>query len=129
MQPTSTMLTRRALKNPKQIKNEKDVLRNYHSDISSTLNVCAETLKSFTGMLFQRKIIDRQTRISVDRQGGLAGAGVPLDHIDMKVDQRPKLLYVVLEEMASEENLRHIVKKIKGESDSEDEEIVPSDSM
>ena len=129
MQPTYTMLTRRALKNPKQIKNEKDILRNYHSDISSTLNVSTETLKSFTGKMFQRKIIDRQTRISVDRQGGLAGASVLLDHIDMKVTQKPKLLYVVLEEMESEETLRHIVKKIKGESDSEDEERVSGDSM
>ena len=117
------------MKNPKQIKNEKDVLRNYHSDISSTLNICAETLKSFTGKMFQRKIIDRQTRISVDRQGGLAGASVLLDHIDMKVSQRPKLLYVVLEEMESEETLRHIVKKIKGESDSEDEETAASEHM
>ena len=88
------------------------------------MNISPETLKSFTGKLFAKKIIDQQTRLSVDRTGGQDGASTLLDHVGMKVEQKPKLLNVVLEVMESEENLRYIVKEIKGESDSEDEKIV-----
>ena len=93
------------------------------------MNISPETLKSFAGKLFTKRIIDQQTRLSVDRTGGQSGASTLLDHIEMKVEQSPKFLNVVLGIMESEANLRDIVKKIKGESDSEDEETVPSDSM
>ena len=125
--PTSTKLTRRTPKKSKSI--TKDVLRDYHSVICTRLNISPEMLKSFSGKLFTKRIIDQTTRLSVDRTGGQSGASILLDHIAMKVEQSPKLLNVVLEIMESEDNLRDIVKKIKGESDSEDEEIVQGDSM
>ena len=125
LQPAS-IITRRAPKNHKPI--QKDVLRDYHSEICSTLNVCADTLQSFALKLFAQKIIDRSTKLSVERKGGQSGASVLLDHVELKVEQKPKLLNVVLEIMESEENLCYIAKEIKGESDS-DEETVPSDSM
>ena len=120
--PTSTTLTRRTPKKSKSI--TKDVLRDYHSVICTRLNISPEMLKSFSGKLFTKRIIDQTTRLSVDRTGGQSGASTLLDHIAMKVEQSPKLLNVVLGVMESEDNLRDIVKKIKGESDSEDEERV-----
>ena len=122
--PISTTFTRRTLKHSQPIK--KDVLRYYHSDICTRLNVSPETLKSFSGKLFSKGIIDTTTRLSVDRTGGQSGTRTLLDYIEMRVEQKPKLLNVVLELMESEDNLCDVAKEIKGEGDKE---YVISDTM
>ena len=99
----------------KSRQNDPDVLREYHGEISDVLNVSKDSLLSFTQKLFAVKIIDRDTKISVTRTGGKEGAGILLDHIEMKVEQNPDCLHLVLEIMENDEYLRHIVKKIKGE--------------
>ena len=125
--PISTTLTRRTLKHSKPIK--KDALRDHHSEICTRLNISPETLNSFAGKLYAKGIIDQQTRLLVDRTGGQSGTRTLLDYIEMRVEQKPKLINVVLELMESEDNLCDIAKEIKGESDTEDEETVPSHSM
>ena len=84
------------------------------------LNVSKDSLLSFTQELFGAKIIDRNTKISVTRTGGKEGAGILLDHIEIKVEQNPDCLHVVLELMENDEYLCHIVKKIKGEYEGEE---------
>ena len=91
------------------------MLREYHGEICDVLNVSKDSLLSFTQKLFAVNIIDRDTKISVTRTGGKEGASILLDHIEMKVEQNPDCLHVVLEIMENNEYLRHIVKKIKGE--------------
>ena len=84
-------------------------------EICDVLNVSKDSLLSFTQKLFAVNIINRDTKISVTRIGGKEGAGILLDHIEMKVEQNPDCLQVVLKLMENDEYLRHIVKKIKGE--------------
>ena len=103
---------------------ESYVLRKYHGEICDVLNVSKDSLLSFTQKLFAMNIIDRDTKISVTRTGGKEGVGILLDHIEMKVEQNPDYLLVVLELMENDEYLCHIVKNIKGEY--EGEEIVIS---
>ena len=79
------------------------------------LNVSKDSLLSFTLQLFAAKIISKDTRICVTRTGGKEGAGILLDHIEMKVEQNPDCLHEVLKLMENDEYLCHIVKKIKGE--------------
>ena len=101
-----------------------DVLREYHGEICDVLNVSKDSLLSFTQKLFAVNIINRDTKISVTRIEGEEGADTLLDHIEIKVEQNPDCLQVVLELMENDEYLRHIVKKIKDEY--EGEEIVIS---
>ena len=56
----------------------------------------------------------------VTRAGGKEGASVLLDHIEMKVEQNPDCLQVVLKLMENDEYLRHIVRKITGEYKGEE---------
>ena len=115
-------LVRRPPTKSRQINPE--VLREYHGEICDVLNVIKDSLLSFTQELFAVNIINRDTKISVIRIGGKEGADILLDHIEMKVEQNPDCLQVVLKLMENDEYLRHIVKKIKGEY--EGEEIVIS---
>ena len=101
-------------------KSRQNVLREYHGEISDVLNVSKDSLLSFTQKLFAVNIIDRNTKISVTRTGGKEGAGILLDHIEIKVEQNPDCLHVVLELMENDEYLCHIVKKIKGEYEGEE---------
>ena len=78
------------------------------------LNVSKDTLQSFAQKLFGVEIINKATKISVTRAGGIEGADDLLNHIEMKVDQNPDCLHVVLELMENDEYLHHIVKKIRG---------------
>ena len=96
------------------------MLREYHGEISDVLNVSKDSLLSFTQKLFAVNIIDRDTKISVTRTGDKEGACILLDHIEMKVEQNPDCLHVVLELMENDEYLRHIVKKIKNEYEGEE---------
>ena len=88
------------------------------------LNVSKDSLLSFTQELFGAKIIDRNTKISVNSKGGKQGADALLDLIGTKVKMYPNYLQEVLELMEKNENLCPIVKKIKDEY--EGEEIVIS---
>ena len=90
------------------------VLRKYHGDICSVLNVSKESLQSFAQKLFGEEIINKETKISVIRTGGTEGADELLNHIELKVEQNPDYLHVVLELMENDEYLRDIVKKIRG---------------
>ena len=87
----------------------------------SCAEVSEDSLQSFTLNLFGAGIIGKDTKISVIRTGGKKGADTLLDHINLKVEQNPDCLHVVLELMEKDGYLSHIAKKIKGEI--EDEEI------
>ena len=103
----------------KSRQNDSNVLREYHGEICDVLNVSKDSLLSFTQKLFAVNIINRDTKISVTRTGGKEGAGILLDHIEMKVEQNPDCLQVVLKLMKNDEYLRHIVK-IKDEYQGEE---------
>ena len=95
------------------------MLREYHGEIYHVLNVSKDSLLSFTVQLFAEKIISKDTRICVTRTGGKKGAGILLDHIEMKVEQNPDCLHVVLKLMNCNEYLCHIVKKIQDKYEGE----------
>ena len=80
------------------------------------LNVSKESLQSFAQKLFGVKIINKATKISVIRTGGTEGADELLNHIELKVEQNPDCLDVVLKIMKNDEYLCHIVKKMNGET-------------
>ena len=96
------------------------MLREYHGEICDVLNVSKDSLLSFTLQLFAVNIIDRDTKISVNRTGGKEGADTLLDHIEVKIEQNPDCLQVVLQLMENHEYLCNIVKKIKGEYEGEE---------
>ena len=73
-------------------------------------------MQSFAQKLFSRNIINRDTNISVIHIGGKNGADKLLDHIQMKVEQNPDCLHVVLQLMEKDEYLRYFAKKIKGKN-------------
>ena len=122
---TSDVTTREDIDQPVLVRrppktSNPDVLREYHGEICDVLNVSEYSLLLFTQKLFARNIINRDTKISVTRTGGKEGAGILLDHIEIKVEQNPDCLHVVLELMENDEYLLHIVKKIKDEYEGEE---------
>ena len=67
-----------------------------------------------TSYIHERLLTTKQNS-QWSRKGGQKGANVLLDHVLLKVKQKPEDLYKILEEMEREENLRHFAEKIKGE--------------
>ena len=70
------------------------------------MSVSRHTLISLTEMLYSKHVIDRPTKISVISKGGYEGADALLDHVEMKVESKPRILPTVLEAMKEHELFR-----------------------
>ena len=69
---------------------------------------------SFARRLFEKYIIDMQTKNAVLHTKGLEGANILVDRVMMKIDLRPKCLEIVLKIMEELEDLQDILEKING---------------
>ena len=89
-----------------------DVLVSHHHAICSILSASETTLYSLTGKLYEMRIVDRPTKIAVISKGQYKGADILLDHIDMKVKDKPRLLCTVLHAMQELEALKDVVEQM-----------------
>ena len=94
--------------------NHSQVLRDYHNELCRVFN-CAvdEVLLDFAGKLYSKRIIDMETKIAVSRRKGYEAADILMDRVEIKIDQSPTSLVIVLQVMAKVEILKHILEKIQ----------------
>ena len=98
--------------------NHSQVLRDHHNELCKLFNGAVdEVLLDFAGELYSKRIIDRETRIAVSRKKGHEGAGMLMDRVEIKIDQSPTSLVIVLQVMAKVEILKHILEKIQNKRD------------
>ena len=95
------------------------VLRDHHNELCKVFNCVAdEVLLDFSGELYSKHIIDRETKIAVSRKKGHEGADLLMDRVEIKIDQSPTSLVIVLQVMAKVEILKHILEKIQNKRDT-----------
>ena len=98
-----------------------DLLRNHYGQLCTVLASAKETQISFAVRLFEKHIIDMQTKNAVLHTKGLKGANMLVDRVMMKIDLHPKRLDIVLNIMEELEDLRDILEKMKqGQRATED---------
>ena len=94
--------------------NHSQVLRDHHNELCRVFNCAAdEVLLDFAGKLFSKRIIDRETKIAVRRRKGYEAADILMDRVEIKIDQSPISLVIVLQVMAELEILKDILEKIQ----------------
>ena len=94
--------------------NRSQDLRYHHNELCKVFNCAAdEVLLDFAGELYSKHIIDRETKIAVSRKKGYEGADILMDRVEIKIDQSPTSLVIVLQVMAKVEILKHILEKIQ----------------
>ena len=99
--------------------NHSQVLRDHHNELCKVFNCVAdEVLLGFSGELYSKHIIDRETKIAVSRKKGYEGADLLMDRVEIKIDQSPTSLVIVLQVMAKVEILKHILEKIHNKRDA-----------
>ena len=89
-----------------------DVLVSHHHAICNILSASETTLHSLTGKLYEMRIVDRPTKIAVISKGQYKGADILLDHVDMKVNDKPRLLRTILDAMRELEALKDVVEQM-----------------
>ena len=57
-------------------------------------------------------IVDRPTKIAVISKGQYEGADILLDHVDMQIKDKPKLLCIVLDAMQELKPLNDVVEQM-----------------
>ena len=89
------------------------VIRKHYKDLSKILCLFEDTLVSLSGSCYQAELIDLQTKKSITTSTGQMGAGLLLDHLQLKIEQSPDYLPVVLRLMAGETALKEVVRKME----------------
>ena len=89
------------------------VIRRHYKDLSKILCLFEDTLVSLSGSCYQADLIDLHTKISITTSTGQVGAGLLLDHLQLKIEQSPDYLPVVLRLMAGETALKEVVRKME----------------
>ena len=89
------------------------VIQRHYKDLSRILCLSEDTLVSLSGSCYQADLIDLQTKKSITTSTGQVGAGLLLDHLQLKIEQSPDYLPVVLQLMAGETALKEVVRKME----------------
>ena len=89
------------------------VIQSHYKDLSKILCLSEDTLVSLSGSCYQVDLIDLQTKKSITTSTGQVGAGLLLDHLQLKIEQSPDYLPVVLQLMAGETALKEVVRKME----------------
>ena len=89
-----------------------DLLRSHYGQLCTVLASAEETQMTFAGRLFEKYIIDMQTKNAVLRTKGLEGANILVDRVMMKMDLRPERLEIVLKIMEELEDLQDTLAKL-----------------
>ena len=92
------------------------MLRSNHATLCRLLNSSEPTLISLTAELYAKGIIGTDIKIDVRNKGGFAGADILLTHVQMKIEQTPEHIHIILKAMENEQFLDEIVKKMRKES-------------
>ena len=90
-------------------------LRRHHHDICKILDASPPTLESFTGALYQKEIVDGNTKREVFRLMGYKGADTLLDYMLLRVESNARFIEDIIEVMRKEEALDVIVTKLEAE--------------
>ena len=94
--------------------NHSQLIRDHHNELCKVFNCVAdEVLLDFSGKLFSKRIIDRETKIAVRRKKGYEAADILMDRVEIKIDQSPTSLVIVLQVIAELEILKDIHEKIQ----------------
>ena len=110
--------------------NHSQLIRDHHNELCKVFNCVAdEVLLDFAGKLYSKRIIDRETKIAVSRRKGYEAADILIDRVEIKIDQSPTSLVIVLQVMANVEILKHILEKIQKKRVVEAEEMETESSV
>ncbi|WP_133060374.1 hypothetical protein [Parendozoicomonas haliclonae] len=90
-----------------------EALRQNRNDLYRNLAINDTTLRSFTGALYSKGVIEILEKQSVLEDRGLKGANALLDLLELKLEQNPSLEKAVLECMAGCEALSDMLRKVK----------------
>ena len=90
-----------------------DVLVSHHSKICKVLATSESTLLSLTIELYEKEVVDIQTKSHIRSKSGLEAADSLLDFIRMRVDNEPKILQIVFKAMQENVSLKDIVDQMK----------------
>ena len=90
-----------------------EVLRDYHGELCELLDASSETLNSFAGKLYSKKMIGKDIKREVIRTKGYLGADTLLDHLMLKVEDKPQRFDTILEIMMKQETMRDIAERMK----------------
>ena len=109
------------MEKPKLVKSKhSQVLRDHHDELCKVFNCVAdEVMLDFAGKLYAKSIIDRETKIAVRRRKGYEAADILMDRVEIKIDQSPTSLVIVLQVMAELEILKDILEKIQKKRETE----------
>ena len=94
------------------------VLRKHHQELCRLLNTCPETRDSYVVSLYSSEMIDMATKNEVLRTKSRLGPDTLLDHLMLKVEDKPQRLDTILEIMMEQETMSDIVEKMKRELES-----------
>ena len=89
------------------------VIRSHYKDLSKILCLSEDTLVSLSGSCYQAGLIDLETNQSITTTTGRKGTGLLLVHLQLKIEQSPDYLHVVLRLMAGETALKEVVLKME----------------
>ena len=99
----------------KMAEKKSDVLRSCCSQLCNVLATAHTTMISFTLKLYEKRIIDKTTKIEILERKGLEVANTLMDLVMMKIDFRPERLELVLQIMRELEDLQDVVEMIQTE--------------
>ena len=103
--------------------NHSEVLRDYHNELCKVLDCADEVLLDFAGKLYSKRIIDMQTKTAVRRKKGYEAADILMDRVEIKINQSPTSLVIVLQVMAELEILIPILEKIQKKREATKQEV------
>ena len=86
------------------------------------LNTNDGAFDTFTEELYSKRIIGKDTKLSVKRHRGKQGANDLLDSVELKIGHDSSYLQEVIKIMDSIEHLCDVAKKMKGEKTDERED-------
>ena len=89
------------------------VIQSHYKDLSKILSLSQDTLYSLSGGCYQAGLINLQTKTSITASSCKVGAVMLLDHLQMKIEQSPDYLTVVLRLMAEETSLEEVVQRME----------------
>lgn len=94
------------------------VIKLHYAELSSILGSFPNVLLSISGELYQESIISLKTKTSINRSGGIDGAHMLLDHVQMKLEQSGSYLPLVIGILRKEEALSDVTRKMEDSSES-----------
>ena len=96
------------------VSKQPEIIRNHSVELFDIFTLSKETALGLTLRLYQSKIMDRKTKSALFSSAQpQQTANVLMEYLEMKVDQSPKYLPMILKSMKEEEAMKDLVEKVE----------------